>query len=61
MITANKGEWSEFYVFLKLLSEGKIYAADENLNKIEELCYLLIKILRNDCGQLEYLYGNNIR
>ena len=27
MITQNKGEWSELYVFLKLLGEGILYAA----------------------------------
>ena len=31
----NKGEWSEVYVFLKLLAEGKLYAADKDLKKIE--------------------------
>jgi len=33
MITGNKGEWSEAYVFLKLLGDGKLYAADQNLKK----------------------------
>ncbi|RTK92254.1 MAG: HpaII family restriction endonuclease [Rickettsiales bacterium] len=28
----NKGEWSEFYTFLRLLADGKLYAADANLN-----------------------------
>ena len=37
MITQNKGEWSELYVFLKLLGEGILYAADSDLNKIENL------------------------
>ena len=26
MITQNKGEWSELYVFLKLLGDGVLYA-----------------------------------
>jgi type II restriction enzyme len=38
----NKGEWSEVYVFLKLLAEGKLYAADKDLKKIEDLFTLLI-------------------
>ena len=33
MITQNKGEWSELYVFLKLLGEGVLYAADADLKK----------------------------
>ena len=36
-MSGNKGEWSELYVFFKLLSEGKVYAADENVLKIEEI------------------------
>ena len=35
MVTQNKGEWSELYVFLKLLGSGILYAADADLNKIE--------------------------
>ena len=29
----NKGEWSEAYVFLKLLAEGRIYGADSKEEK----------------------------
>ncbi len=29
----NYGEWSEAYVFLRLLGTGRIYGADENFNK----------------------------
>jgi hypothetical protein len=29
----NKGEWSEAYVFLKLLADGRIYGADNNEEK----------------------------
>ncbi len=35
----NKGEISEFYVFLTSLRDGKIFAADDNLNIVEDLCY----------------------
>ena len=27
----NKGEWSEFYAFIKILTDKKVFAADENL------------------------------
>lgn len=36
-ITGNKGEWSEIYTLLKLLGEGKVYAGDQNLNRIQNL------------------------
>ena len=32
-LSGNKGEWSELYVLLKLLSTGELYAADEKLQK----------------------------
>ena len=48
MISGNKGEWSEFYTFIKLLADGKIYAADKDLNKNENLFYLILKILRGE-------------
>ena len=42
----NIGDWSEVYVFLKLLSEGKLNAADSNLNAIPNVYYPIIKIIR---------------
>lgn len=47
-ITGNKGEWSELYAFLKLLSLGKLYAADENVEKIDEIYFPIIRIIRKD-------------
>lgn len=61
MLKGNKGEWSEIYAFLKLLSEQKLYAADENLNKIESIYYPIIKILRTECDRnWEYLCNSKI-
>ena len=47
-LTGNKGEWSEIYTLLKLLGEGKVYAGDQNLNKIQSLFYPIIMILRQE-------------
>lgn len=47
-ITGNKGEWSEIYTLLKLLGEGKVYAGDQNLNRIQNLFYPIIMILRQE-------------
>lgn len=44
----NKGEWSEAYAFVKLLGDGKVYAADKYLNKIEDEYYPIIKIIRDE-------------
>jgi len=46
MFTGNKGEWSEVYVFLKLLADGKLDAADASLNVLKGVFYPLIQIIR---------------
>lgn len=54
-LSGNKGEWSEIYVFLRLLEVGKLYAADADLNKIDDVFYNIIKIVRNEeIGILEF-------
>ena len=61
MVTGNKGEWSEAYVLLKLLADGKLYAADENLDKIENIFYPIIKILRNEIDKKrEYVLNGKV-
>lgn len=32
-LTQNKGEWAEFYVFLKQLGDGRLYAANDKLER----------------------------
>lgn len=62
MISGNKGEWSEIYVLFKLLADGKIYAADSELNKLPDIYFPIIKIIREETsGELkEYKTGNVI-
>ncbi len=60
MITQNKGEWSELYVFLKLLGDGVLYAADANLNKIDDLYYPLIEVLRKENEQIKHYVKNDV-
>ncbi|GFH41857.1 hypothetical protein Hs30E_04080 [Lactococcus hodotermopsidis] len=52
----NKGEWSELYVFLTILADGKLYAADEKLNKIESTFYTILKVIRENH---DYLRDND--
>ena len=47
-MSGNKGEWSELYAFLKLLSQGRVYAANEKVEKIETVCYPILKIMREE-------------
>lgn len=62
MISGNKGEWSEIYVLFKLLADGKIYAADSELNKLHDIYFPIIKIIREEIsGELkEYTTGKLI-
>lgn len=50
MITGNKGEWSEIYALFKLLGDKQLFTGDADLNKVEEIFYPIIKIIRNESG-----------
>ncbi len=47
-INGNVGEWSEIYTLLKLLGEGKVYAGDQDLEKIKDIVYPIIMIIRQE-------------
>ena len=47
-MSGNKGEWSELYAFMKLLSQGRVYAANEKVEKIDEVYYPILKIFREE-------------
>ena len=48
MVTGNKGEWSEFYALIKLLSTGKLFAADENAERLSNIFFPILKIFRTE-------------
>ncbi|MGN0047076.1 MAG: HpaII family restriction endonuclease [Eggerthellaceae bacterium] len=56
MLTGNKGEWSEVYVFLKLLGDGKLYAADEELMPRDDLFFPVNKIYRKEAGGKSFVF-----
>lgn len=61
MITGNKGEWSEVYTLLKVISDKQLFAGDCNLNKIETLIFPIIKVLRDETnGTFEFSYDNDL-
>lgn len=61
MITGNKGEWSEIYALFKLLGDKQLFAGDADLNKVEELFYPIIKIIRNESGgNFEYALNDDL-
>ncbi|KUO64475.1 MAG: restriction endonuclease [Lutibacter sp. BRH_c52] len=61
MLTGNKGEWSEIYTLLKIISDKNLFAGDSDLKKIESLIFPIIKILRDESnGTYEYGYESDL-
>ncbi|MCR5150577.1 MAG: HpaII family restriction endonuclease [Clostridiales bacterium] len=60
-ITGNKGEWSELYVLLELLADGKLYTADDKLKKLEDVYFPILKILRDEeeSKKMEYVINDD--
>lgn len=61
-LKGNKGEWSEIYIFLKLMEDGKIYAADHDMKRIKNVFLNILKIIREEYkGEVyEYFTGKEI-
>jgi hypothetical protein len=61
MITGNKGEWSEIYTLLKVIADKQLFAGDSNLNKVENLIFPIIKVLRDETnGTFEFSYNKDL-
>ncbi len=61
MLRGNKGEWSEIYTLLKIISDKKLFAGDRDLNKIESVVFPIIHILRDEFnGTNVYSYETDI-
>lgn len=46
MFIGNKWEWFEVYALLRILADGKVYMADSELNKLEDVYLPIIKTIR---------------
>ncbi len=55
-IKGNKGEWSEFYAFLKILDEKKLFAADKNLQVIPDKFFVFQKVFRAEKGKEKKIF-----
>ena len=55
-LTGNKGEWSEVYVLFRLLADGKLYAADNNMQRNENIYFPILKIIRKEGTQKDCEY-----
>jgi HpaII restriction endonuclease. len=60
-MTGNKGEWSEVYTLLKVIADKQLFAGDADLNKIENLIFPIIKVLRDETnGTFEFSYCDDL-
>jgi hypothetical protein len=57
MLTANKGEWAEFYAFLKVLAERDVALADENLLAKPGSSITFLKIYRSGHDGMPLIYS----
>ena len=55
----NKGEWTEAYVFLRLLGDGRIYGADEHLEKDERIYIDIVNIFKYEADKI-YRFAREI-
>lgn len=57
----NKGEWSEIYTLFKLLGDKELQPGDGNIEKIHDVIYPIIRILRTESnGTFEYSIKDDI-
>lgn len=62
MMTGNKGEWSELYTLFKLAADGILYAADADTNKIPDIYYDILQIIRKQRDDNQrYIRNGNIK
>ncbi|MFT2112354.1 HpaII family restriction endonuclease [Marinomonas sp. 2405UD68-3] len=60
-IKGNIGEWSEIYTLLKVLSDENLYAGGESLEKLKDVVYPVLKVLRTEStGEFEYSLNQNV-
>jgi len=61
MLTGNKGEWSEVYTLFKILTDKFLIAGNSELNRIENLIFPIIKVLREESsGTFEFGYLDDL-
>jgi type II restriction enzyme len=59
-LTGNKGEWSEIYALLKVITDRNLYGGDANLKRIESLVYPIIEVIRMESGKAQsFIYDKD--
>jgi hypothetical protein len=56
----NRGEWSEFYAFLRLLAEGTLHISNPDLTRKTNLAFPIVKIPRNSNPDVDFEIGKTI-
>ncbi len=57
----NKGEWSEAYALIKLLSDKKLYLGDKGFTKVQGIFYSILKILKHEKEKtLQFTYADEV-
>ncbi|WP_312076761.1 HpaII family restriction endonuclease [Chryseobacterium sp.] len=57
----NKGEWSELYVLIKLMADGKLYQSDTHLKKDDKHVYDVIKAYKGENSySLEFIRNDKV-
>lgn len=61
MLKGNKGEWSEIYALFKIISDKALFSGDSELQKVKNLVFPIIKILRDQSnGRFEFGYYDDM-
>lgn len=57
----NRGEWSEPYVALRIIGDGKLYLADEEGNRVPDQWLNIIEVIRHETTSriVKYRYNPN--
>lgn len=55
-LSYNQGEWSEVYIFFKVIADRKLYTADADFNPIKDVYLDVISVIREEIKDEVYKY-----
>lgn len=58
-LSGNKGEWSELYAFFKILTEGRIYTANADYERVGNVFLSVLSVIREEIKGFVYRYGRS--
>jgi hypothetical protein len=58
--SGNRGEWSELYVLIKILADGRLYGADKHGKRTDDVYYDVNKVIRKENNvEIEYVISED--